>query len=101
MNMVVGLQCHLMIVLAVFYFCGYFHSLFNAVITGPLGRGDLRKRRLLRRRFAPSRNDSQYLMIKNKCLYTQRDNPSIHKGSANINVIAFGQANLINNQQRA
>ena len=41
---------------------------------------------------------AKHLMIKNQRLYTQRNDASIHEWGANVNVITFGQANLINDQ---
>jgi hypothetical protein len=48
-----------------------------------------------------TRPPSQNLMIKNQRLYAQRDDTSIHERGADVNVIAFGQTNLVNHQQRA
>src|SRR5687767_2003146 len=48
-----------------------------------------------------SNSSIKNLMIKNQRLHTQWDNASVHERCAHVNVIAFCQANLVNDKQRS
>jgi hypothetical protein len=87
-----------MIVLAVLDSGGYFHIIFLCHCEGDSPKQSPRNTGLLRWIFDPPRNDRWWLMIKDQCLHAQGDYASIHERRANINVIAFRQADLIDDQ---
>jgi len=102
MSVITCLQSDLVVVFAVFYFCDYFHNVilchceeaFAADEAIPDSTGDC---------FAliGARNDMPALMIKNQRFHTQRNDASIHERCPDVNVIAFGQADLVNDEQCA